>query len=212
MAFRLTRRYTWAVTELPVRCSCGSVTGTLRGVGVTPGVRIICTCDDCQAFARYLGRSDILDRFGGTDIYQTAPALLELSAGVDQLRCLRLTSRGLMRWYTDCCRTPVGNTLASPAVPFVGVQRVLTDHSGSGKSRDATMGAPSFIQTKFARAPIPKDYVTRSALSAIGRTAWAIANNALAGRARPSPFFDASGKPVAKPLVLAVSERRALYG
>ena len=33
---------------------------------------------------------------------------------------VRLTPKGLFRWHTTCCNTPVGNTLR-PSVPFVGI-------------------------------------------------------------------------------------------
>ena len=60
---------------------------------VSPSGRFpfICYCKDCQAFARFLERPDLLDPAGGTDIFQMPPA--------------RLSDKGVLRWYTDCCRT-----------------------------------------------------------------------------------------------------------
>jgi hypothetical protein len=49
----------------------------------------MCDCKDCQAFARSLGRADVLDPAGGTDIFQMPPARLMLTAGMEALRCLR---------------------------------------------------------------------------------------------------------------------------
>jgi hypothetical protein len=40
------------------------------------------------------------------------------------LRLMRLSEKGLLRWYAGCCDTPLFNTMATPKVPFVGV---LTD-------------------------------------------------------------------------------------
>lgn len=34
---------------------------------------------------------------------------------------MRLSSKGKLRWYAACCRTPVGNTLTSRYVPFTGL-------------------------------------------------------------------------------------------
>ena len=42
------------------------------------------------------------------------PAHVKLGAGTDAMRCLRLSDKGVLPWYTDCCRTPIGNTAASP--------------------------------------------------------------------------------------------------
>ena len=105
---------------VPLRCDCGAVAGEIT---VSPGAgnHCVCFCDDCQAFAAALGREDVLDAWGGTDIYQTAPARLRITQGQDELRALRLNPKGLVRWYTACCKTPVGNMMATPRSPFVGV-------------------------------------------------------------------------------------------
>jgi Family of unknown function (DUF6151) len=45
---------------------------------------------------------------------------LRFTKGQDQIEGLRLTPKGLYRWYAKCCNTPVGNTRA-PALPFVSM-------------------------------------------------------------------------------------------
>jgi hypothetical protein len=35
---------------------------------------VVCYCADCQAFIHHLGRSDLLNAHGDTDIVQIAPA------------------------------------------------------------------------------------------------------------------------------------------
>jgi hypothetical protein len=52
-----------------------------------------------------------------------SPAHVKLGAGTDALRCLRLSDKGVLRWYTDCCRTPIGNTAASPRFPAPAADR-----------------------------------------------------------------------------------------
>jgi len=71
------------------------------------------TAKDCQAFARLLERTDVLDPAGGTGIFQMPPARMQLTTGADGLRCLRLSDK-VLRWYADCCRTPIANTAADP--------------------------------------------------------------------------------------------------
>src|SRR4051812_39818162 len=55
-------------------CRCGRVRGTVTRAAPASVNRVICYCDDCQAFAHWLARADLLDAHGGTDIVQLAPA------------------------------------------------------------------------------------------------------------------------------------------
>jgi len=102
------------------------------------GFRFVCYCRDCQAFSRFLGRPDVLDAAGGTDIFQMPTGRLKLTAGTDAVRCLRFSDK-VFRWYTECCRTPIGNT-AGPRFPVVGVVHSFMDIEG--KSRDKVLGLP----------------------------------------------------------------------
>ena len=109
-----------ASSNFPLRCRCGQMRGVARKVSPSAGFRIVCYCKDCQAFARFLGRPDVLDAAGGTDIFQMATGRVTLTAGTEALRCLRLSDQGVFRWYADCCRTPIANS-AGPSFPVIGV-------------------------------------------------------------------------------------------
>ena len=80
----------------------------MRGVAnkVVPssGFRFVCYCRDCQAFARFLDRPDVLDQTGGTDIFQLPAGRVKLAAGRDAVRSLHFSER-VYRWYAECCRT-----------------------------------------------------------------------------------------------------------
>src|SRR5262249_17348399 len=106
--------------DLPLRCPCGHVRGVAREVSPASGVRFLCYCKACQPVARFLERADGLDSAGGTDIFQMPPARVKLTTGTDALRCLRFSSK-VIRWYTDCCRTPIGNTAADPRFPVLAL-------------------------------------------------------------------------------------------
>jgi Family of unknown function (DUF6151) len=54
--------------HLLLRCQCGRVSGVATNVSPSTGFRFVCYCKDCQAFARFLDRPDVLDPAGGTDI------------------------------------------------------------------------------------------------------------------------------------------------
>jgi len=61
------------MADVALRCHCGRMRGIARAVSPSAGFRFVCYCKDCQAFARFLERPDILDAAGGTDIFQMPP-------------------------------------------------------------------------------------------------------------------------------------------
>jgi hypothetical protein len=196
--------------DLPVRCSCGALRGVARGVSGDCGNHIVCYCDDCQSFAHFLERAEqTLDAHGGTEIFQTSPARLEITAGADRLACMRLTHKGLLRWYAACCRTPIGNTLASRQVPFVGLVLGCVDHA----SRDEVLGPiRARLNTRFAKGnPGQAGASERVPLALIVRLLWLGFAARLRGDHRRSPFFDrTTGAPVSPPRVLTAAELAAV--
>src|SRR5262245_3209733 len=98
-------------SDIPLKCDCGKVRGIAAGAGPSAGLRVVCYCDDCQAYAHFLERRDILDQWGGSDVYAMALASVRITDGADELRCVRLSLKGLFRWYAGCCRTPIGNSM-----------------------------------------------------------------------------------------------------
>ncbi|WP_306253898.1 DUF6151 family protein [Parvularcula sp. IMCC14364] len=116
------------MNDIPLKCRCGQVSGIATGLKQKNSNRAVCHCADCQAFARHLG-GEALDHLGGTDLIQFSPARLSFSSGQDQVACLRLTDKGLFRWYARCCNTPIGNTMPTPALPFVGIIHSFFDLS-----------------------------------------------------------------------------------
>jgi len=90
---------------------------------------------------RFLDRPDVLDAAGGTDIFQMPTSCVKFLAGTDALRCLRFSDR-LLRWYSECCKTPIGNTAAGGRFPVVGVIHSFMCHDADGRSRDEALGAP----------------------------------------------------------------------
>jgi hypothetical protein len=193
---------------LPLRCRCGHVRGVARAVSPSTGFRFICYCQDCQAFARFLERPDVLDAAGGTDIFQMPPARMKLTAGTDALRCLSL-SRKVFRWYTDCCRTPVANTAAGPRFPVVALIHSFMDSEFDGRSRDEMLGPPLCrIYEDSALGPLPPTVPARPSFGVYARRASKILGWWLRGLAQPNPFFDdRTGAPRSVPVVLTRNGR-----
>lgn len=167
-------------------------------------------CDDCQTYAEHLGRADvILDAHGGTEVLQTVPARVRITQGHEHLRCLRLSPKGLMRWYAGCCNTPIGNTLASPGMPFVGVVHTFIQLTDS-QARDVALGpVRAKVQGRFSRGPMPTDASRTATPWLILRTAAALLRATLGRQHKPSPFFEPrTGQPVVEPTVLTLEERQ----
>ena len=193
--------------DFPLRCRCGHVRGVASKVAPSAGFRIICYCQDCRAFARWLGRPDVLDGAGGTDIFQMPVGRMKLTAGTDAVRCLRLSGK-VFRWYTECCRTPIGNT-AGPRFPVVGLVHSFMSHDADGRSRDEVLGAPLCrIYERSAIGPLPPDAPPPPSLSLFVLRASRLLGRWLRGLGRPNPFFDDhSNAPLCAPRVLTPSER-----
>jgi hypothetical protein len=64
---------------LPLCCRCGHVRGVAHEVAPYSGFRFVCYCTNCQAFARFLERPDVLDDAGGTDIVHMPAACVTLT-------------------------------------------------------------------------------------------------------------------------------------
>jgi hypothetical protein len=192
-----------------MRCRCGQVRGIVSNALPRAGNRAVCYCDDCQAFLHRLGRADLLNAQGGTDIVQVAPATLTFVQGQHLIRGLRLTPKGLFRWYASCCNTPVGNTL-SPSVPFVGIVTSAFDHGM--QQPDDLFGEPvGGVFGKYAVGEKPVDAAAVVSLPLMLRTLGKIFSWRLRGKAWPHPFFKRDGGAPTYPVkVLSKEEREAL--
>jgi hypothetical protein len=196
---------------LSLGCRCGSVSGVLAGVSPNNGNHVVCYCDDCQAFATFLGGADILDDRSGTEIYQTTPSRVQISSGASNIRCMRLTEKGMLRWYAACCRTPIANTLSRPRIPFAGLVRPFFGDAPDGRSRDAVLGEVTLRAFgRYAKGGMPPGATDRPPLSFFLRITRLMLTGFVTGAHRPSPFFDERGDPVALPEVLSREQRARL--
>jgi hypothetical protein len=187
----------------PLQCRCGTIKGLVadpRNVN-----RAVCYCRDCQAFAHFLGNVDaILDERGGSQIIQILPKNLTFTQGIEALACMRLTEKGLLRWYAGCCNTPIGNTLATPKFSFIGLVHNCLESPGA--SLDESFGPiRAWVNTKGAKGE-PKP-----ALKGQGATVgWffkAVLRARLNGDYKKTPLFHPdTAKPVVTPRVLSAGE------
>lgn len=199
------------MTDLAIRCTCGQMQGSARDVG-RRSQRLVCYCRDCQCFAWFLERPELLDVHGGSEVLQLNPTRVSFHAGHEHLACMRLSPKGVMRWYASCCNTPIGNTLDKPKPPFVGLLSSCWDPELDAAARDRLIGPRrAYINGPGHAAPDGSmAKVDKLPLKAIFGALRLILGSALRGQIHPSPFFEPSGAPRATPRVLAVAEREAL--
>ncbi len=187
-----------------LHCQCG----TLKGFVTLPAgaSRGVCYCNDCQAYAHFLGKADdILDEMGGTDVVAILPRHVTFTQGLEVLACMSLTESGMLRWYASCCNTPIGNTPRNFKMAHVGlVHACLKDPS---KALERSFGPVRMrVNTKTAKGE-PKSMPV-STITSVLRFLSSLIRARLDGSYRLTPFFDPNlGTPVTSPKVLTSKER-----
>lgn len=189
----------------PLQCHCGQVRGLLKAT--RPSNRCVCYCADCQAFARHLQARDALDARGGTDIVQVPSSHVMFTQGTQHLACIRLTDKGMLRWYASCCGTLIGNTPPDRKISFVGL--IHSCLKGGGPSIDESFG-PVTMRVGVKSA-LGTDKPTQSGLlGGVAKAVYIILRGRIGAAYRDSPFFNMqTGLPVAKPRVLTAEELAA---
>ena len=191
------------MANIKLACSCGKVQGFMSHGASKSGTRVVCYCADCQAFAQRLGRQgDILDEQGGTDIFQILPSQIQITQGLELLNCLRLSSKGVYRWYTSCCHTPVANTV-SLKLPFVAL---IHNFIKADNNLHACLGPIRFhIHGKYALGDkvdirLHKKVPFAMLLRVIPKLTLA----KMLGKGRPNPFYDVHGRAISKPHIAQI--------
>jgi hypothetical protein len=181
-----------------LHCRCG----TLRGRVLLPAMTdsAICYCKDCQAYARTLEYPlSTLDSNGGTKIVPIHPGQVHFEQGLESLACMSLSEKGLLRWYAQCCGTPIGNTPRNMMVAYVGL--VHTCLASSPRSLEQSFGPVRVhLNTQSATGQVKAtQFATFQAMFSIAAS---LVTARLSGSYRQTPFFLAdSGKPIRIPRV-----------
>lgn len=186
-----------------IACECGNVKGKV--LVERPFNHLVCYCRDCRAFARFLKRQGMLDEWGGSELVQIAVSRVKLNQGQAHLSAVRLTEKGMFRYYASCCNTPIGNLLPSRRMDFVGLAYSCLQE-----------------QDRLSRfGPVRGHFNTASAIGRDGPSESALIRTVLGllgvfGRGwltrswRHSPFVGADGKFLGPVQVLSRPELEAL--
>jgi hypothetical protein len=183
----------------PIQCQCGTVRGHLEGTGLSN--RLICYCTDCRAFARFLNRADVLDAQGGTEIVQIAQPRLRITKGLERIAAVRLSDKGMIRWYASCCKTPIGNTMASPKIAFIGLIHACLDREKINTDFGTTIAMASVDSALGDAKP-----AQRGMLRVIARFVYILLTTRVRGQYKNSQLFNATGLPIAEPTVLSLQQ------
>lgn len=192
---------------LNLQCQCGAIQGTITDITRKNGARVVCYCDDCQCYAHHLGAEELLDPHGGTEVYLTSPAQVQITAGLDHVACTRLSPKGLMRWHCRKCNTPFANTLPSPKVPFIGVNLAVMADPETAEKVGPIKGK---IMGRFAQGGCPSDAHPKAGFGLLSGAGWLVFKNWARGKARPSPVRNEDGSFITEPTVLSKETREAL--
>lgn len=192
-----------ALVSCRLRCWCGALEGTLANPRSCDPV--VCYCEYCQAYAHLLGRPQrVLDAHGGSHLLLTLPANVSFSSSLETLACLRLTARGMLRWYARCCGTPIGNTSANPQ--RAGIRLVHACLDTGGAPLEAIFGPVTARRHTVDATGKPRP-------QAAGRThmrRWLLntmLNARLNGDYKRTPFFNPdTGAPIVKPRLIGACE------
>jgi hypothetical protein len=177
-----------------IHCDCGKFEAELTGPNTG---RLACYCADCQAFAEKLGRADILDEFGGTQVVAVYPGNYKVLKGHEYLKLNKLSEKGLHRWSVSCCNSPVGNTVR--AFPWVGIP-----HQAFDKEVLESMGPVKCrIMGKDCKGEPPFKISNKMSLRDAFHVMPFILKGKLFKTYRGSPFFKEDGKtPIAEATIL----------
>ncbi len=198
--------------NLKASCRCGTVQATVKDVTPQGGNRLVCHCVDCQTYMHFLEQAALMDEWGGTDIFQTSPVAVRFEAGEESIACVRLSPKGLFRWYAKCCRSPIGNT-ASYGMPFVGVMRSFLQVAEDGSAAEEAIG-PVRLHVQLSEpmaAAIPPERPQGGAAKMFLSFGLFLLRARLRGDHKRSPFYDAETQaPRTEPHVLSLAERETL--
>jgi hypothetical protein len=190
---------------IEIQCNCGQFKAKLDHFpSETPG-RLGCYCDDCQAYMIHLGRTELLDKAGCTEIVPVYPRNVSIVSGESMLECIRLSDKGMYRWVASCCNSPIGNT--APGRAWVGVHAHMFKARGSSYLNDTLGPIKSRILGKYAKGQPAPGTPMKMDFTAMKTVLPFMLKGVLRKAAWPSPFFrDDKKTPIKKPKTLTTAE------
>jgi hypothetical protein len=190
-------------------CQCGEVTGVITPTPVGYFTHAVCYCNDCQAFAHALGRArEILDEHGGTRVLQVGSKRMTIDRGHEHIRCMKLSPKGLMRFYAACCNTPIGNVV-SGKIPMIGIPAVFVEDL---RPDHPVLPVQARVFGRFGHGQLPAGTPGKILPRDVLRAVKQIVGARLRGEQKDSPFFDTrTGSPIVAPEIISKAVRDSVY-
>jgi len=184
-----------------IECSCGKVQGEIAVVK-NDFFHVHCLCCDCQNFASHLNNQDkILDKHGGTELFQTFPEYLTITKGNENIGCVQHNSKGIYRWHTNCCNMPIANTMTNAKMPFIGVSVKLMKFENEQEKYNSLGPITMKAFGKYAIGEMPKDTHPTFPLSFMPKILGFMIKGYLKKKYTPSVFFS-NGKPITEAKII----------
>ncbi len=185
---------------MQVSCDCGAFQAELTHFPAHSPGRLMCYCSDCQRYLKKLGRQDLLDAYGGTEIIPVYPNEFRIIQGQEQLVCNQLRPEGLFRWSTRCCNSPVGNIRAK--FPWLGILHSAYS-AADPKSLERLGPVRSRIYGRDAKGAPPFHIADKIGFKDMLTVLPFLARGALGGKYKNSPFFTVdNASPIIPPRLL----------
>lgn len=98
-----------------------------------------------------------------------------------------------------------------PRIPFAGVVHTIMDHRGDGRSRDEVLGpVRARVNARFGHGDLPADARARASVGIVVGALRHLVGGWFRRAHTPSPFFEATGEPIAEPTIVAADERERI--
>ena len=191
--------------DLTFSCRCAQVSGTVVNYRRSQANRVVCYCGDCRGFVDWLKQPEHVDAHGGVDILHLAQGDVRINQGHELVACMRLSPKGMFRFYATCCSTPLGSTM-SAGFPLVGFPTTILDAS---VDRAQILG-PALVVNGASALAGPVEERKLAVFGMLIRVGTLLAQWKITGRGKPSPYFNDQGQPVAVANVITKDERAAL--
>lgn len=191
------------------QCRCGTLSGHLSQP--QRALRGVCYCKDCRAYAHHLGvETWTHDALGGAEFVAAQAQNVSFTSGIECLACLSLTDNGLLRWYANCCNTPICNTARNWKVPYVGLIGACLKTEPFAFERSFPRVQMRVNTSSAMQAPPPMRLSTVVSLAGFMPR---VMLSSINGAYRQTPFFDqGGGAPVVPVKVLSDTDRARAYG
>ncbi len=193
--------------EVGISCKCGKVNGAINLLSPRNFTHLKCRCRSCRAFARLSGHGQShIDPDGFVDLVQTLPATMDIKQGLAELRTVVLTQKGPLRWYASCCDTPLWLTLGKPKPPFVSILAENIDDK-------EVLGPVRYYAfcDDLPKNERPQPNGAWGGMNLVGRVITRTLRAMITGKLKANPFFDESGRVLAKRSDMTKAQKAALF-